>query len=244
MRTAARLATTAAMAVVAFAGAIDSAVAQEPCPCQLPDNGAGTVTMPPNCLDGYRGDLEIVNGLTNATIEIDATLFDVGNVLEIIGGGLGGTQSTFDAMLLLEMSGTGNLGGFSRMLHMPVSGVAEWGPRVLNDAVQPYAGELVELEGDILNDPDFDLLQFRTGSDLSLPASGTTTLTRLGGPGTDFQVDSFFDLSYQIEFVGALGSVLQDQVGTTTGRDATLQVCWSASIVEGTTWGTIKALYR
>ncbi len=244
MRTAARLVTSVAIVVVALVGVHVSAVAQEPCPCQLPDNGAGTVTMPPNCLDGYIGQLEIVDGLVAATIDIDATLFDVQNVLEIIGGGLGGTQSSFDATLRLEMSGTGALDGFTRTIHMPVSGVADWGPRVLNDALQAFPGELLALEGEILFDPDFDELLFRTGSNLGLPADGTTTLTRLGGAGTDFQVDSFFDISYEIEFVGALGSVLQDMGGTTTGRDATLEVCYSASLVDGVTWGTIKALYR
>jgi len=234
----------AAVAIATLAGLQIPAFAQEPCPCELPDNGAGTVTMPPDCLDRYVGYLEIVDGLVAATIEIEATLLDYANVLEIIGGGLGGTQSSFDAVLRMQMTGTGALSGFSRTIHMPVSGVADWGPRVLNDAVQSFPGELVDLQGEVLFDPDFDELRFRTGSDLGLPASGTTTLTRLGGSGSDFQVDSFFDIAYEIEFVGALGSVLQDMGGTTTGRDATLEVCYSASIVQGTTWGTIKALYR
>jgi hypothetical protein len=244
MRTAARLVISVAIVVVALVGLRVSAVAQDPCPCELPDNGAGTVTMPPDCLDGYVGYLEIVDGLVAATIDIDATLFDFQNVLEIIGGSLGGTQSAFDATLRLEMSGTGALNGFTRTIHMPVSGVADWGPRVLGDAVQGFAGELVSLEGEIIFDPDFDELRFRTGSDLGLPASGTTLLTRLGGVGSVFQVDSFFDISYEIEFVGAAGSIIEDMNGTTTGRDGTLELCSSASLVDGVSWGTIKALYR
>ncbi len=43
----------------------------------------------------------------------------------------------------------------------------------------------------------------------------STTLTRLGGIGTDFHVDSFFDVSYEIDFVGAPGSILDGMAGTT-----------------------------
>lgn len=243
MRSAANHMMFVAVAIAALVGLRISAIAQGPCPCQLQDNGAGTITMPPDCPDGYRCHLEIVDGLTSATIEIDAALLDLTNVIEIVGGVLGGTHSMFDALLLMQMSGTGALNGFVRTLHMPVSGVIDWGPRIPNDAVQAFPAEIVELSGHIFGDTDFDEILFRTGLDLGLPAPGETTLTRVGGIGSDFQVDSFFDITYQIEFVGALGSVLEGAGGTTT-RTTRIEVCPGPSPVEEVTWGTVKALYR
>ncbi len=43
-------------------------------------------------------------------------------------------------------------------------------------------------------------------------------MTTLGeAPDGSYEVDSFFDLSYQIEFVGAPGSVLEGLSGSTSG---------------------------
>ena len=50
-----------------------------------------------------------------------------------------------------------------------------------------------------------------------MPSPGQTTLTRLGPAGSDFNVDSFFDITYQIEFEGCDGSMLADLAGTTQG---------------------------
>ena len=241
MRRAANLTTTVVLAVVALAVLHTGAIAQ--CECRLPDNGAGTVTMPPDCPDGYVSDLEIVDGLVGATIQISGTLFDFINVVENIGGGLGGTQSNFDATLRMEMFGTGALAGFARTIHVPVSGLVDWGPRTLNDPVQAFTAQVHDLSGSIFGDPDFDELHFRHGSLYALPGLGSTTLTRVGGVGADFLVDSFFDITYEIEFLGAPGSVLEFQGGTTQ-RMTTLNVCPVTSPVEESSWATIKALYR
>ena len=86
------------------------------CQCQLPDNGSGTVTMPPACVDGYIGSMQIVTGLTfGTTILIEAKLKDFLGVVENPGGVLGGTFSTFvNATLEMKMTGTGTLAGFNR----------------------------------------------------------------------------------------------------------------------------------
>ena len=52
------------------------------------------------------------------------------------------------------------------------------------------------------------------GTDFGLPSPGEMTLTQL--PTDDFAVDSFFDITYQIEFEGCAGSQLADYAGTTT----------------------------
>ncbi|MCP3980165.1 MAG: hypothetical protein GY716_12740, partial [bacterium] len=71
------------------------------------------------------------------------------------------------------------------------------------------------LQGELFGDPDFDLLRITAGTDFGLPSPGHTTLTQV--PGGSFNVDSFFDITYQIEFVGAPGSQLDGESGTTTG---------------------------
>jgi hypothetical protein len=74
---------------------------------------------------------------------------------------------------------------------------------------------MIQLEGQIFGDPDFDTFHIVAGSAFGLPSPGSTTLTRLGPPGSNFSVDSFFDIAYQIDFVGAPGSVLEGMSGST-----------------------------
>jgi len=244
MKTAAKHLMLVAVALTVVVGLHVSAIAQGPCPCVLPDNGAGTVTMPPNCLEGYLGWPTIDTGIVGGTIEIDATWSDFAGIAEIVGGGSGGTQSSFDALMTMQMTGTGSLAGFSRTLFMPLNGsVVDWGARVLSDPVQTFAGNIIDISGDIFGDPDFDIISFRTGSTFALPGTGPTTLTRLGPPGSDFQVDSFFDIAYEIEYVGAPGSVLEG-FGGKVERSTRFMTCPGLSPVEDVTWGTIKALYR
>ena len=51
-------------------------------------------------------------------------------------------------------------------------------------------------------DPDFDLLRISAGSAFGLPSPGHTTLTQRP---TGWAVDSFFDITYRIDFVGRTG---------------------------------------
>jgi hypothetical protein len=48
-----------------------------------------------------------------------------------------------------------------------------------------------------------------------MPSPGHTILIEQGRG--DFQVDSFFDITYRIDFVGAIGSQLEDYAGSTMG---------------------------
>ena len=131
------------------------------------------------------------------------------------GGALGGDTQFRDASFIMEMEGTGALAGFMRNIHIPVNIIAENGPRILGAAVQDFDNEMVQLQGGVFGDPDFDILAIRAGRNFGLPSPGHTTLTRLGPPGSDFQVDSFFDIFYEIDFQGAPGSVLEGFAGTT-----------------------------
>jgi hypothetical protein len=231
----------AALCVAAALAGAQGSRAQTYC-CQLPDNGDGTIDMPPDCLDGFVGDLHIVAGLPeDTTIELAASLDDfVGN--EAPGGTLGGTTVAFDAQLHLTVFGTGDLNGFNRILFVPVSGQMDFAPRNPGDAVQDFDAELVSLSGELFGDPDFCTLAITGGDDFGLPSPGHTTLTRLGPPGSDFQVDSFFDVTYRLEFAGCAGSILEDLSGTTQD-EARITTCEEPVAAEIHTWSEVKTIY-
>jgi len=216
-----------ALATGAFAG---TAAAQNP--CVQPDAGSGTITMPPMGCDYLLPDEVhlIIDGLPpGTTIELSpihsqficgygggACSVPVAPACEAPGGSLGGNVDCFDSTLQFEVTGTGLLAGFSRFIALPAFTEVHTGPRNPGDAVQDFDTEMFQLQGQLFGDPDFDTLQVRAGSAFGLPSPGHTTLTRLGPPGSDFNVDSFFDIAYEIEFVGAPGSVLEGFGGTTT----------------------------
>jgi hypothetical protein len=194
-------------------------------PCVLPDNGSGTVDLPPAGCAYLSPDEfhQIVNGLPpgtkiNIAPEHRALLCSpVGTICENPGGTLGGTTDTFTSELGLVMQGTGpGLSGFSRVINLPVSCEAHTGPRNPGQPVQSFPTDMFMLQGQILGDPDFDLLRITGGTAFGMPSPGHTTLTRLGPPGSPFHFDSFFDIEYRIDFVGAPGGSLAGMSGSTT----------------------------
>jgi hypothetical protein len=82
-------------------------------------------------------------------------------------------------------------------------------------AVLKHPGTAQALQGQITGDPDFDLLRVTAGSAFGLPSPGHTTLTQL--PGGNWNVDSFFDITYRIDFIGRAGGPLGGMSGSTTG---------------------------
>lgn len=63
-------------------------------------------------------------------------------------------------------------------------------------------------------DPDFDLLRIVAGTDFGMPSPGHTTLLQSG---PNWEVDSFFDISYRIDFVGNPGGPFAGLSGSTQG---------------------------
>jgi hypothetical protein len=157
----------------------------------------------------------IVDGLPpGTTIELAGPLTDFYNVSNVPGGTLGGEICTFDAFFDWTVTGTGELAGFNRHLYVPVSGEIHIGPRTRFDSLQLFPAKIYTLSGELFGDPDFCTLRVRSGQTHGLPGTGQTLLTRT--PSWYYSVDSFFDITYEIEFEGCPGSQIEDYMGTTT----------------------------
>lgn len=204
-------------------------------PCEVADNGTGTVTLPPAGCEYLSPDEvhEIIDGLPpGTTIELapihrDFICNEGGaqgvcsvpippGLCEVPGGSQGGHQDCFDSQLQVQLHGTGALAGYMRNMQLPIACEVHTGPRNPGDAVQTFDTDMFRMFGQITGDPDFDLLRVTGGTDFGMPSPGHTTLTRLGPPGSNFAVDSFFDITYRIDFVGAPGGPLAGMSGSTT----------------------------
>jgi hypothetical protein len=221
--------------------------------CTLPNN-TGTVVLPDSAcpMATTVQDFKITTGLPAGTEILIAGILNnficqqEGVPQEFCnspGGALGGETQFFDATLEMHMEGTGALQGFSRLIHIPINAISETGPRVPGDAVQDFDNEMVQLQGGIFGDPDFDILAIRAGRNFGLPSPGHTTLTRLGPPGSDFAVDSFFDIFYEIDFQGAPGSILEGMSGTTQGI-VRMGGDEDPIAIESHSWGHLKSIFR
>jgi hypothetical protein len=94
--------------------------------------------------------------------------------------------------------------------------------------VQGFDTDLFRMTGQITGDPDFDLLRITAGTDFGLPSPGHTTLTRLASG--DWAVDSFFDITYRIDFVGAPGGPFAGASGSEIGTAR-----WQAGVPSAST---------
>ncbi len=185
--------------------------------CTSPDNGSDTADFPPDCpYDNPDANIIITEGLPGgSTLILDGPLESFTNVTVVSGSIPEGQTETFDSYLALNVTGTGSLAGFNRSLSIPTSCEVHMGPRTPSGSLQTFTNEMYRLEGELFGDPDFDVLRIKAGEGYGLPSPGQTKLTKL--PSGDFAVDSFFDITYEIEFQGTPGSPLDSMAGKAKG---------------------------
>jgi hypothetical protein len=160
----------------------------------------------------------IIDGLPpGTTILLDASHSDFFNVVRMPDG-MGGEIETFQSSLLLHLEGTGMAAGYNSFKSIQTSDQTQVGPDLNpHPAHRSHATQFLGLQGQIVGDPDFDLLRVTAGSNFGMPSPGHTTLTRLGPPGSNWAVDSFFDITYRIDFIGRAGGPFGGMSGSTTG---------------------------
>jgi hypothetical protein len=217
-----RILTGAALVAVGLALATGAVYAQTP--CNAPDNGTGTVTLPPPSPPcGYVSPMQvhmIINGLPPGTTIIikprHRRFFCTIGLCNQPGGPLGGEVEIFNSTGDLVLSGTGALQGWSRTLAVPLSVEVAAAPRTPGAQVQTFQTDMQRIQGSIgTGDPDFTTFEIVGGTANGFPSQGSTTLTRQADG--SFNVDSSFDVGYSIRFIGAPGSKLAGYGGTTEG---------------------------
>ncbi len=216
-------------------GALGAVTAGPGSPCEVVDNGSGSVDLPPVGCDYLSPDEvhKIIDGLPAGTeihlapIHKDFICHEgqqgVCSFLDVDckedGGDLGGEKECSDSTLEFQLTGTGTLAGWNRMVTIPnTSFETHIGKKKPFEPVQSFPTQIHRLFGQIIGigDPDFDLLRVVAGNDFALPSPGHTTLTRL--PNGNWAVDSFFDITYRIDFVGNSTSThIPFRSGSTTG---------------------------
>lgn len=217
------IAVAATFSMVAYATIASATV------CTVPDS-SGTASLPPSCPSGYlgpSGEDMITNGLPpGQTIEVDAQLssFTCPGVATVCsfappspgvchqaGGTLGGEQECSGSTLTMKMNGTGGL-FYNRTINLSVEFETHSAPRTPGEPVQSFDTDMFRLFGQLPpGDPDFDLLRVTAGVDFGYPSPGHTTLLQVPG---GWQVDSFFDVTYRVDFVGHIPGPLAGMSGS------------------------------
>ncbi|MEW5924777.1 MAG: dockerin type I domain-containing protein [Candidatus Zixiibacteriota bacterium] len=192
--------------------------------CTAPDNGSGTIDFPAFCPYMAADEtMHIIDGLPpGTTIESDPIISNYHNIMRSPGGILGGEMQEYNADLKLAMTGTGMLAGYMRNITIPIGMETNTGPTSPGDPIQIFPAVIISMTGEIVGDPDFDLLRITAGEAHGLPCPGQVEVKeKVDNP--DWWVESFFDITYRIDFVGAPGSPLAGMSGSTTGTIRMLQ---------------------
>lgn len=188
--------------------------------CNLPDNGSGTVDLPPaGCSYLSPGNFHaIVNSLPPGTqLEVNVTHRGFTNITRTPGGALGGEIEQFDSEVRLEIHGRGTLVSYDRVVVLPgVPVEIHTAPKQPGEPYQTFDSDLRSIVAEISPgdlDSDFQLLRITAGTDNGMPSPGSTTLVETNS----FDTFGKFDVAYQIEMIGRAGGPLAGLSSTTTG---------------------------
>jgi hypothetical protein len=182
--------------------------------CLAPDNERETVELPSGGCAYRAVDAFIWFRNANGSLVGDVTL---GNFARVATGDVNGDKTELTADVTLDLTGTGDFEGFHRAVSMPIQFEVHTAPRMPGDLVQSFDTDMFRFQGQITGDPDFDLLRIIAGTGFGLPSPGHTTLRKLGTEQQEYYVDSFFDITYRIDFVGAPGGAVAGRSGSTIG---------------------------
>jgi hypothetical protein len=183
--------------------------------CLSPDIG-GTARFPADCPGGYRSptsSLLLLNGLPPQSPILAEMAVHFPGVVEAPGGPLGGHTQSLMGNWDIRMHGLGALAGFLRTVSVPFTGSSASGPRGGGTTPQSFPSHL-SVQGQIVGDPDFDLLRITAVQPTGMPSPGHTVFGMAAGG--NWTVDSFFDITYRVDFIGAPGGPLAGMSGSTT----------------------------
>jgi len=144
--------------------------------CQLPDNGSGTIDLPPTCPAGYSFPVSVIklaDGLPpGASLGIALNLTAFSGIVRTPGGVLGGESTEFDATGAVTITGMGRLNGISLGFELTTKVRMDFAPHT-EFVEQNISGRLVSLEGTMsLPNVYFNAFTIRAGEEFGLPSPG------------------------------------------------------------------------
>ena len=184
----------------------------------MPDMG-GTARFPVD--GGYAGPPSLrlaVDALPAGSPLLGSLTLTAVSVTQTSGGALNGNAQSFSGKIDVQLTGVGANAGYSRLLTIPISGQSASAPRGGAATPQSFESDIVSVFGQILNDSDFSLFRVTAGSSFGMPSPGHTVFIRHEN-GSSWYSDSYFDLTYQIEFNGAAGGPFAGVHSVTTSAN-------------------------
>jgi hypothetical protein len=194
-------------------------------PCDTQDDIAGGMALPPTCKYLSPNDVHSVEDPAKQAQILARPIHQffvckraqsgASNDCRRPGGSLGGDVEQFSSEVVLELKGTGSLSGYQRTITVPnVAVEVHTSAQNIGSPQQDLTTDMVRLQGGLPpGDPDFARFEIVGGTYNGFPSRGRTVGT-FNGKG--WAVESYFDVGYTIEFVGAADSPLEGYEGASS----------------------------